>query len=83
MSDELHKFLFEGLPVRGMLVRLGPSWREVQARREAQDAYPSPVRHLHGKKTEATKKKQTNIKFETKQKIQSKSIEFFFRIVHH
>src|SRR5258708_1863434 len=29
MSDELHKFLFEGLPVRGMLVRLTDSWREV------------------------------------------------------
>ena len=36
MDDELHKFLFEGLPVRGMLVRLGPSWREVQSRRSAQ-----------------------------------------------
>ena len=33
MDDELHKFLFEGLPVRGMLVRLGPAWRELLQRR--------------------------------------------------
>ena len=32
--DELHKFLFEGLPVRGMLVRLTDGWKEVLARRE-------------------------------------------------
>ena len=47
-SDELHKFIFEGLPVRGMLVRLGPSWREVQARHAGQGAYPAPVRTLLG-----------------------------------
>ena len=38
--DELHKFLFEGLPVRGMLVRLGDSWREVLRRREPVGAFP-------------------------------------------
>ena len=48
MTDELHKFLFEGLPVRGMLVRLGPSWREVQARREQQGGYPQSARTLLG-----------------------------------
>ena len=36
--SELHKFLFEGLPVRGLLVRLTDDWREVLRRREkAQD----------------------------------------------
>ena len=30
---ELHKFIFDGLPVRGLLVRLTGSWREVLARR--------------------------------------------------
>jgi molecular chaperone Hsp33 len=25
--SELHRFLFEGLPVRGLLVRLGEGWR--------------------------------------------------------
>ena len=38
--SELHKFLFEGLPVRGMLVRLTDGWREVlrAARANAGDA---------------------------------------------
>ena len=45
--SELHKFLFEGEPVRGMLVRLTDSWREVlQRRAEAQDTFPAPVREL-------------------------------------
>ena len=31
--SELVKFLFEGLPVRGMLVRLTDAWQEVGRRR--------------------------------------------------
>ena len=31
--SELHKFLFEGVPVRGMRVRLTEGWRELLARR--------------------------------------------------
>ena len=34
--SEVFKFIFEGLPVRGMLVRLTDSWQEVLRRREAQ-----------------------------------------------
>jgi len=64
LTDELHKFLFEGLPVRGMLVRLGPSWREVQSRRHAQGAYPPPVRHLLGEMAAAATLMQANIKFD-------------------
>jgi molecular chaperone Hsp33 len=64
MSDELHKFLFEGLPVRGMMVRLGSSWREVQSRREAKGAYPMPVRHLLGEMAAAAMLMQANIKFD-------------------
>jgi molecular chaperone Hsp33 len=64
MSDELHKFLFEGLPVRGMMVRLGSSWREVQSRREAKGAYPTPVRHLLGEMAAAAMLMQANIKFD-------------------
>jgi len=33
--SELHKFLFEGLPVRGMLVRLTDSWQELLRRAKA------------------------------------------------
>ena len=64
MTDELHKFLFEGLPVRGMLVRLGPSWREVQARREQQGGYPQSVRTLLGEMAAAAMLMQANIKFD-------------------
>ncbi len=38
--SELRKFLFEGLPVRGMLVRLTDSWQEVLRRRSAQGTDP-------------------------------------------
>jgi molecular chaperone Hsp33 len=64
MSDELHKFLFEGLPVRGMLVRLGPAWREIQARHAQQGAYPGPVRALLGEMAAAATLMQANIKFD-------------------
>ncbi|MDP1693036.1 MAG: Hsp33 family molecular chaperone HslO [Burkholderiaceae bacterium] len=62
--DELHKFIFEGLPVRGMLVRLGPSWRESLRRREVQGAYPAPVRRLLGEMAAAGALMQANIKFD-------------------
>ena len=62
--SELHKFIFEGLPVRGMLVRLSDSWREVLHRRaQAQDVFPEPVRHLLGEMAAAATLKQANIKF--------------------
>jgi molecular chaperone Hsp33 len=61
--SELHKFLFEGLPVRGMLVRLTDSWREVLQRREASGPYPAPVRVLLGEMAAAATLMQANIKF--------------------
>ena len=64
--SELHKFLFEGLPVRGMLVRLTDTWRDILLRR-ANNAetgpYPEPVRHLLGEMTAAAALMQSNIKF--------------------
>jgi len=64
MTDELHKFLFEGLPVRGMLVRLAPSWREVQVRHAQQGAYPPSVNALLGEMAAAATLMQANIKFD-------------------
>ncbi len=64
MTDELHKFLFEGLPVRGMLVRLGPAWREVQARHALHGAYPPAVNALLGQMAAAATLMQANIKFD-------------------
>ncbi|HUG23921.1 Hsp33 family molecular chaperone HslO [Piscinibacter sp.] len=62
--SELHKFIFEGLPVRGMLVRLTDSWQEVLRRRsKAGDAFPEPVRRLTGEMAAAATLMQANIKF--------------------
>ncbi len=65
--DQLHKFLFEGLPVRGMLVRLGPSWRELLSRRvsvsDGGHAFAPPVRALLGEMAVAGLLMQGNLKF--------------------
>jgi molecular chaperone Hsp33 len=63
--SELHKFLFEGLPVRGMLVRLTDSWVEILRRRStSSDAFPPAVRALLGEMSAAAVLMQSNIKFE-------------------
>ena len=62
--SELHKFLFEGLPVRGMLVRLTDDWREVLRRRETLGAFPPAVRELLGQMSAAGVLMQSNIKFD-------------------
>lgn len=64
--SELHKFLFDGLPVRGVIVRLTDAWTEVLARRRADDAastWPWPVAELMGEMAAASVLMQANIKF--------------------
>ncbi|MEP6964833.1 MAG: Hsp33 family molecular chaperone HslO [Polaromonas sp.] len=61
--SQLHKFIFDGLPVRGMLVRLTDSWQEILKRREAAGGYPVEVMHLLGEMTAAAALMQSNIKF--------------------
>jgi molecular chaperone Hsp33 len=65
--DTLHKFLFEGLAVRGALVRLAGSWRELLSRRATADdgghAFAPPVRRLLGEMAAASVLMQANIKF--------------------
>ena len=61
--SELHKFLFEGLPVRGMLVRLTDAWREVLRRRQTVGAHAPEVRALLGEMAAAGVLMQANIKF--------------------
>ena len=61
--SELHKFIFDGLPVRGMLVRLTDSWQEILKRRQAAGGYPVEVMHLLGEMTAAGALMQGNIKF--------------------
>ena len=59
--DTCLKFLFEGLPVRGMLVRLEGSWQEALARRA--EPHPPELRGLLGEMAAATVLMQANIKF--------------------
>ena len=40
--SELHKFLFDGLPVRGAIVRLTDAWTEILARRKANTGERGP-----------------------------------------
>jgi len=64
--SEVHKFLFDGLPVRGTLVRLTNSWQEILQRRAANSttgAYPAPVRDMLGELTAAAVLMQSSIKF--------------------
>ena len=65
--DELHKFIFEGLPVRGMLVRLDSGWRELLERRTSRDdgghAFAAPVRALLGEMAAAGCLMQGSLKF--------------------
>lgn len=58
--SELHKFIFEGLPVRGAIVRLTDSWQEILSRKEN---YPVAVQNLLGEMTAAAVLMQSNIKF--------------------
>ena len=61
--SELHKFIFEGLPVRGMLVRLTDAWQEILQRREDGGGYPRRCSELLGEMTAAATLMQANIKF--------------------
>jgi len=64
--SELHKFIFDGLPVRGSIVRLTDAWTDILARREnneATGAWPAPVAELLGEMAAAGVLMQSNIKF--------------------
>ena len=61
--SELHKFLFEGMPVRGMLVRLTDSWKEVLQRRATSGAWTPPVQKMLGEMAAASTLMQANLKF--------------------
>jgi len=61
--SSLTKFLFEGLPVRGMLVRLDDAWQEVLRRRQTVGEHAPEVRLLLGEMAAAGVLMQANIKF--------------------
>ena len=65
--SQLHKFLFDGLPVRGMLVKLTDTWTEILRRRASNTehgAYPEPLRDMLGQMVAAATLMQSNIKFD-------------------
>ena len=57
--SELVKFLFDGAPVRGAIVKLGAGWQELLQRR----SYPNEVKALLGEMAAAGVLMQANIKF--------------------
>ena len=61
--SELTTFLFDGLPVRGMLVRLTDAWQELLRRRQPVGAFAPEVQVLLGELTAAAVLMQANIKF--------------------
>lgn len=64
--SELHKFLFDGLPVRGMIARLTDAWTDILQRRASNTttgAYAPPVQELLGEMAAAGVLMQSNIKF--------------------
>ena len=61
--SELQKFIFDGLPVRGMIVRLTDSWKEVLQRRSASGAWAPSVRDMLGEMAAAATLMQANLKF--------------------
>ena len=65
--SELQRFLFDGLPVRGAIVRLTDAWTEVLRRRAANTetgAYPLPVAQLLGEMLAASVLMHTHVKFD-------------------
>jgi len=65
--SELHKFIFDGLPVRGIVVRLTDAWTEILRRRASNSehgAYAAPVREMLGEMVAAGVLMQSSIKFD-------------------
>jgi molecular chaperone Hsp33 len=59
MTDTLQKFIFENAAVRGELVDMSATWREVLARHH----YPTAVKHLLGQMVSAAALLSANLKF--------------------
>jgi molecular chaperone Hsp33 len=68
-NDVLHRFLLERAGVRGVLVRLGSSWREVASRAD----YPPALRELLGQSLVASALLTGNIKLDGALSVEYKS----------
>jgi len=58
--DTLQRFLFDGAPVRGALVRLDGAWQQVLARR----SYPAALKTILGEMMAAAQLMSANLKFD-------------------
>lgn len=59
MMDTLQRFIFENAAVRGELVEISDTWKQIQARKD----YPAPVRTLLGELLAAAALLTANLKF--------------------
>lgn len=67
LMSEIQKFLFDGLPVRGAIVRVDSPWQEVLTRRANNSetgAYPACLSRVLGEMTAAGLLMQSNIHFD-------------------
>ncbi|OOG47768.1 Hsp33 family molecular chaperone HslO [Rhodanobacter sp. C01] len=69
VDDVLHRFLLERAGVRGVLVRLGPAWREVAGRAE----YPPALQAMLGETLAASALLTGNIKLDGALSVEVKS----------
>jgi molecular chaperone Hsp33 len=69
VEDVLHRFMLERAGVRGVIVRLGPAWREVAGRAD----YPAALRELLGQSLAASALLTGNIKLDGALSIELKS----------
>ena len=64
--SQIQKFLFDGVPVRGVIVRLTDPWQEVLKRRAgnpAHGAYPEPVQNMLGEMVAGSVLLQSSIRY--------------------
>jgi len=69
VEDVMHRFLLERAGVRGVLVRLGPAWREVAGRAN----YPPPLRDMLGQTLASSALLTGNIKLDGALSVELKS----------
>lgn len=60
MSDTLHRFLFKNAPVKGEIVHLPNTWRDIRAHKR----YPAAVEKLLGEMVAASALLSANLKFD-------------------
>lgn len=60
MMDTLQRFIFESAAVRGELIEISETWKQIQERKE----YPAPVRKLLGEMLAAAALLSANLKFD-------------------